>query len=162
MQLTQKETSFLQDLKQQEQTCVEKYNKSAAEANDGQLKALFTQIGQIEQNHLDTINQIMGGTVPTMQSEGGQQGSQGSQGSQGMQTFTPTYSAAFQDPNMQKDGYLCNDLLSTEKHVSSVYNTAIFEFKNTNVRDTLNHIQKEEQEHGQQIYNYMAQNGMYS
>jgi ferritin len=26
----------------------------------------------------------------------------------------------------------------------------------------LNHIQKEEQQHGEQIYNYMAQNGMYN
>lgn len=57
---------------------------------------------------------------------------------------------------------LCTDLLSTEKHVSSVYNICVFEFRDTNIRDTLNHIQKEEQQHGEQIYNYMSQNGMYN
>ena len=30
-----------------------------------------------------------------------------------------------------------------------------------NVRQVLNHIQKEEQEHGEKIYNYMASHGMY-
>ena len=153
MQLTQKETSFLKDLKEQEQTCVEKYSKYAAEAHDGQLKGLFTQIGQVEQQHLDTINQIMGGTVPAMQSGGNKQA---------QLNFTPTYNTASSDPNKQRDSYLCTDLLSTEKHVSSVYNTAIFEFKDTNTRNVLNHIQKEEQQHGEQIYNYMAQNGMYN
>jgi spore coat protein CotF len=149
--LTQKETSLLKDLKEQEQVCVEKYNKYAQEAHDGQLKGLFTQIGQIERQHLDTIGQIMGGTVPSMPSGGKQTRLQ----------FTPVYNAATADPNKQKDGYLCMDLLSTEKHVSSVYDTAIFEFRDTNIRATLNHIQKEEQQHGEQIYNYMAQNGMY-
>jgi spore coat protein CotF len=153
MQLTQKETSFLKDLKEQEQTCVEKYNKYSAEACDGQLKGLFTQIGQTEQQHLDTINQIMGGTVPAMQSGGNKQPPL---------NFTPVYNAAAPNQNKQKDSYLCTDLLSTEKHVSSVYNTAVFEFKDTNIRNILNHIQKEEQQHGEQIYNYMAQNGMYN
>lgn len=95
----------------------------------------------------------MGGTVPAMQSGGN---------NQAQLNFTPTYNTASSDPNKQRDSYLCTDLLSTEKHVSSVYNTAIFEFKDTNTRNVLNHIQKEEQQHGEQIYNYMAQNGMYN
>lgn len=153
MQLTQKETSLLKDLKEQEQICVEKYNKYSTEASDGQLKNLFAQIGQTEKQHLDTINQIMSGAVPTMQSGGNQQK---------QLNFTPAYNTAGSSQNKQKDSYLCTDLLSTEKHVSSVYNTCIFEFKDTNIRDILNHIQKEEQQHGEQIYNYMAQNGMYN
>lgn len=153
MQLTQKETSLLKDLKEQEQICVDKYNKYSADACDGQLKNLFTQIGQTEQQHLDTINQIISGTVPAMQSGGN---------NQAQQSFTPVYNTASANPNKQKDNFLCTDSLSTEKHVSSVYNTSIFEFKDSNTRNILNHIQKEEQQHGEQIYNYMAQNGMYS
>lgn len=153
MQLTQKETSLLKDLKDQEQICVEKYSKYSTDANDGQLKNLFTQIGQAEKQHLDTLNQIMGGTVPTMQSGGSQQK---------QLSFTPTYKSGDTNPNKQNDSYLCTDLLSTEKHVSSTYNTCVFEFRETNIRDVLNHIQKEEQQHGEQIYNYMAQNGMYN
>ncbi len=153
MQLAQKETLFLKDLKEQEQICIEKYNKYSTDACDGQLKNLFTQIGQMEQQHLNTINQIMSGTVPAMQSGGDKQT---------QQNFTSNYNMTSSNPNKQKDSYLCTDLLSTEKHVSSVYNTCIFEFKDTNIRNTLNHIQKEEQQHGEQIYNYMAQNGMYN
>jgi len=152
MELTQKETSLLKDMKEQEQICVEKYNKYASDACDGQLKNLFTQLGQTEQQHLNTITQIMSGTVPAMQSGDSQQ----------QQNTMPTYTASSSDQNKQKDGYLCNDALSTEKHVSSVYNTGIFEFKDPNIRNILNHIQKEEQQHGEKIYNYMAQNGMYN
>ncbi|WP_338659685.1 spore coat protein [Paraclostridium sordellii] len=46
--------------------------------------------------------------------------------------------------------------------ISSTYNTAIFEFKNKEIRQVLNHIQKEEQEHGEKIYNYMNQHNMYN
>ncbi len=41
MILSQKETMLLQDLKTQEQLCVDKYNKYANQACDGQLKQLF-------------------------------------------------------------------------------------------------------------------------
>ena len=45
-------------------------------------------------------------------------------------------------------------MLMTEKHVSSTYNTAIL---NSPIkgRDILNHIQKEEQQHGEAIFKYM-------
>ncbi|ARE89310.1 Coat F domain protein [Clostridium formicaceticum] len=49
----------------------------------------------------------------------------------------------------------------TEKYVSATYNTAIFEFTNTNVRQILDHIQKEKQQHGEDIFNYMQSHGMY-
>jgi spore coat protein CotF len=62
----------------------------------------------------------------------------------------------------QADAMLCSDMLMTEKYVSGAYDTAIFEFADTNVRQALNHIQKEEQEHGEGIFNYMSSNGMYN
>ena len=61
-----------------------------------------------------------------------------------------------------KDAFLCKDALAMEKHVSSIYDTSIFEFSSPVLRDTLNHIQKEEQNHGEQIYQYMSKNGMYN
>ena len=61
----------------------------------------------------------------------------------------------------QGDEVLCRDLLMTEKYVSGAYNTAIFEFSDTNARQTLNHIQKEEQQHGEGIMNYMKKKGIY-
>jgi spore coat protein CotF len=56
---------------------------------------------------------------------------------------------------------MCTDMLMTEKYVSGAYDTAIFEFKDTGVRDVLNHIQKEEQKHGEAIYKYMESKGLY-
>jgi len=153
MQLTQKETSLLKDLKEQEQLCVDKYNEYSSKACDQQLKNLFSEIGKTENQHLNTINQIMDGTVPIMQSGGGKQK---------QITFSQTYGTSDNSTNKKNDCYLCTDTLSSEKHVSSTYNTGVFEFRDTNIRNTLNHIQKEEQEHGEQIYNYMAQNGMYN
>ena len=57
---------------------------------------------------------------------------------------------------------MCSDLLMTEKYVSGTYDTTIFEFRDTNVRDVLNHIQKEEQKHGEAIFQYMESKGMYN
>ena len=60
-----------------------------------------------------------------------------------------------------QDADLCTDMLMTEKYVSDTYDTAVFEFKDTNARQILNHIQKEEQQHGEGIFNYMQKKGMY-
>lgn len=150
MQLTQKEKDLLKDLKGQEKLCVEKYTKYASSALDPQLKELFTSIANIEQQHLNTISQIESGNVPSSSS------------SQSVSTnFSSTYGMG-DTPDKQADCYLCSDLLADEKHVSSLYNTCVFEFKDTTIRDTLNHIQKEEQQHGKMIYDYMSVNNMYS
>lgn len=153
MTLNQKETALLQDLKSHEQLCVDKYEKYFYYALDGQLKALFSKIGVTEQQHLDAINQILNGTVPQVENN--------SSGNQHKTPVQANYSPECIEVNKIKDKYLCSDVLATEKHVSSVYDTSIFEFRDENIRNVLNHIQKEEQEHGAQIFNYMSQNGMY-
>lgn len=170
MMLSQKETMLLNDLKAEEKLCIEKYNKYASQAQDQQLKTLFSSLGQQEQQHYDTINQILSGTVPNTNSSSQKPNFQQSVNSQ--QSSNAQQSSNSQQGSMQSqagsqgqqvnDQYLCSDVLSTEKHVSSVYDTCIFEFKDQNVRDALNHIQKEEQEHGKQVYDYMSQHGMYN
>lgn len=150
MQLTQKEDGLLADLKAQEKLCVDKYTKHASCAVDAQLKNLFSQIAQSEQHHLDILNQISSGTAP-----------QPSGGSQSQPSFTAAYTTA-QTPDKQNDQYLCSDLLAMEKHASHEYDTSIFEFKDEAIRNTLNHIQKEEQNHGKAIYDYMQTNSMYA
>jgi spore coat protein CotF len=50
----------------------------------------------------------------------------------------------------------------TEKYVSGTYDTAIFEFTDSNIRQILNHIQKEEQQHGEGIFQYMQSHGLYN
>ena len=151
MPLTKKENSLLQDLKAEEQLCVEKYQKYANEACDEKLKNLFTQIGKTEQTHLETVQQILSGTVPPLPAAGKKPAKQAQ----------PDYKSKASKQEKQQDAYLCSDTLGTEKHVSAVYDTSIFEFAQPQIRDMLNHIQAEEQHHGQQIYEYMAQNNMY-
>lgn len=160
MVLSQKENMLLEDLKSQEKLCVEKYNQYASDACDGQLKNLFSQIGQTEQGHLNTIEQIISGTVPSMNSGSNSSNTSSSSGQQTSSTQSSSSSSS-NSTNQQRDQFLCSDILSTEKHVSSTYNTCIFEFKDDQVRNTLNHIQKEEQEHGKKIYDYMSSHGMY-
>ena len=152
MTLTQKETTLLSDLKSQEQICIEKYGKYSEAAHDPELKSLFTQLKGNEQKHLDTINQILGGTEVKMPE------ASPSAESAKLQCKMSSVSAE----QKQNDAYLCRDALSMEKHVSGVYNTGIFEFSSPTLRDTLAHIQKEEQNHGEMLYNYLSCNNMYS
>ncbi|MDD2496099.1 MAG: spore coat protein [Tissierellia bacterium] len=175
LNLSTKERYLLEDQKSHEQLCIDKYNSYANMTSCSQLKNLCKSIAQIEQQHLNTINQILNGQVPSMNSQ--QQGQQ-SQQQQGQQQMSSQQQMNFQSSqgsqqqmssqssNSQQfpksDQEICSDLLMTEKYVSGLYNTSIFEFKNTQVRDALNHIQKEEQEHGDQIYKYMENKGMYS
>ncbi len=152
MTLTQKETALLTELKSQEQLCIEKYKKYAEAACDPELSALFQKIRTAEESHLKTITDILGGTEVSMPSE------------------SPSASAAKLVCKMsscsadekQNDAYLCRDALAMEKHVSSVYDTSVFEFSSPVLRDTLAHIQKEEQNHGEMLYNYLDCNNMYS
>lgn len=154
MKLTQKESMLLQDLKTSEEICIEKYNEYAKKAEDQALADLFLTIKAKEEEHLKTINSLIGGTVPMM--GGGQQGQQNGQGS-GSQ---PGDGQATKQSTSKTDEYLLKDALDTEKHISSVYDTCIFEFTDAGARQALNHIQKEEQEHGQMLYDYMAAHGM--
>jgi len=166
MQLTQKERSLLEDAKKHEELCIQKYNSYGQQAGDPQLKQLFHQYQGQEQNHYSTVDQILQGQQP---SSGAGQGSQ--QGGQSMQAqayeqpqgaqMSQDQSAGYTGLSNQADTVLCTDMLMTEKHVSGAYDTAIFEQTNPNVRQALQHIQKEEQKHGEGIFNYMEQHGMY-
>lgn len=152
MQLSQKEKDLLKDMKDTEKLCIEKYTKGAENAHDPQLKQLCIHIAQIEQGHLDTLTKIENGQTPTSSSGGSQ--------SQQKPTFTECYGAADTEEKKQ-DSYIAQDLLTTEKHASHLYDTCVFEFKDDNIRQQINHIQKEEQEHGKQLYDYMQKNSMY-
>ncbi|HWR43730.1 spore coat protein [Sporomusa sp.] len=160
LQLTQKETQLLEDQKTHEKVCIEKYQQYASQASDPQLKQLFQSFAQQEQQHLNTITSIMNGQVPTMNQ--GQQAQQSSQSQSNQATNLTSQSSPSSATASNADAMICNDMLMTEKYVSNAYDTAIFEFKDTNVRQALNHIQKEEQKHGEGIFNYLSSKGMYN
>ena len=151
MTLTPKESSLLKDMIGEEQLCVTKYQKYAGEAKAPELKNLLSGIATTEQEHLRTLNQMQSGTV----------------GAAPAQIPAPDKSdcraAQYASPaDKDADAFLCKDLLATEKHASALYNTCVFEFTNPDARKMLNHIQAEEQQHGDMLYCYMNANIMYN
>lgn len=152
MTLTQKETGILTELKSQEQLCIDKYRKYESEACDPALKNVFSHLRQAEENHLMTVSKLLSGEEVTMPPES-------------PKASTEKYSgktSSCDSTAKENDALLCKDMLAMEKHVSSVYDTGIFEFCSPVVRDTLAHIQKEEQNHGEMLYSYLAANNMYN
>ena len=152
MTLTQKETTLLSDLKAPEDLCIKKYGTYSEMAHDPELKTLFTNLMNNEQKHLDTINKILGGEEVSMPAAS----------PSAVEAKVQCKMSTCPEDEKQQDAYLCKDALSMEKHVSSVYNTGVFEFTSPVLRDTLAHIQKEEQNHGEMLYNYLSCNNMYS
>lgn len=138
---------LLEDQKKHEQVCIQKYRSYAGQTQSPELKQLFEHHASHEEQHLNTVNQLLNGQIPNVsQQSGGQQQQINQQAG----------------PGNQMDAYFCNDLLATEKYISGTYDTAIFEFTNPQVRQILNHIQKEEQKHGEDIFLYMHNHGMYN
>ena len=163
LKLTNKETSLLKDQQNHEKICVQKYQTYASQASDPALKQLLSNYAQQEQQHLNSINQMLNGQIPTMTASSSQSIQQNNM--QSSMTSTASSSAmpsAQTTNNNENDSALCNDMLMTEKFVSGAYDTAIFECADSNVRQALNHIQKEEQKHGEGIFQYMQSKGMYN
>lgn len=140
---------FLEDGKIQEEVCVEKYTSYSKQAQDPQLKQLFTKHADEEQHHYDIINQLLQGQQPNLTHN---------QQAQKPLTQSTTQGAV----NNQHDKMLCTDLLSTEKYVSGTYDIDVFESANLTVRQAMQHIQQDEQKHGQDLFNYMNSHGMYN
>ena len=149
--LTQKERLLLEDQKSHEEICIEKYSNYANLANDVQLKQICKANETSEKSHLNSINQLLNGQIPQTNQQ-----QQNNQNAQNNWSNAPATGLNINDQD------ICTDLLMTEKYVSGTYDTAIFEFQNTNVRDVLNHIQKEEQKHGEAIFQFMQNKGMYN
>lgn len=156
--LSEKERVLLDDQKKHEQICIEKYTNYANQAKETQLKQIFNANCQSERTHLDSINQLLSGTIPQMNQ---QQNQSSAQPVANQCSTTNTNNTQSSGVNLS-DADMCTDLLMTEKYVSGTYDTTIFEFRDTNVRDVLNHIEKEEQKHGEAIFQYMEINGMYN
>lgn len=149
MAWTKKEQNFLKDLQSEEKLCVEKYQRAAENACDRTLTSLFNEIEKAEKHHYDVVTEMLSGTVPAQKA---QQPSQ----KKDPHALKSTANRA----EKQRDAYLLNDLLSTEKYIAGVYNTSVFEFTDPAARNVLAEIQRQEQEHGKSISEYMQANNM--
>lgn len=151
MLLTQKEESLIKDLQDQEKLCIDKYNYYAEAAKDPELKNLFNRLKTNEQDHFKALSQILDNETNNISYE-----------RLNAAQYTPqaTYDETSNINDKEHDKFLCTDCIATEKYVSSAYNNDLFQFASTNVREALNHIQTDEQNHAEMIYKYKSINGM--
>ena len=173
IQLNQKEQQYLQDAKKHEELCVAKYSNYAQDTNDQNLKQLFGWATQVEQSHLDSINQLLQGQIPAnlsqgqQQQQGQQQNSLASIQSQiGLGQINSSQMAAQGATNNNQTGMLnnqtvCEDMLTIEKQASALYENALLETTNDQLRQAIRHIQKEEEDNAFAISQYMQQQGWY-
>lgn len=151
MVLKEKEKTAIQDLQTQEQTCINKYGKYSDEAKDPVLKKLFKTLQQKEQQHFDSLQQVLDGSVPSCNcndSDG--------------KDYEPeiTYGPMADSEDKKSDCFLVTDCIATEKLVSSEYNMDVFVFADAALRKLLADIQIEEQNHALMLYKYKTANAM--
>lgn len=151
MILSEREKTVIQDLQTQEQSCVTKYAKYAAQAKDPELRNLFEDLKQKEQNHYDSLTKVLSGNVPSVDcndSDG--------------KDYQPSacYDSMTNPQDKQDDSFLATDCIGTEKMVSGEYNSNVFNFGDPDVRKLLADIQVEEQNHAEMLYKYKQVNGM--
>ena len=151
MMLKEKEMTAIQDLQTQEKTCIEKYHRYQEEAKDPVLKDLFSTLEQQEQQHYDSLGQVLNGTVPSCDCND-------CHGAE----YAPsaTYQMADSSEDKKNDCFLATDCIGTEKMVSSEYNSNVFIFAEPPVRKLLADIQIEEQNHAEMLYKYKMANNM--
>lgn len=149
MKLTQKETQLVTELKTQEQLCVQKYEFYASQANDPALKDLFKTISEHEQMHSDMLDSLLQGTVPTVKVKGPM-----------AEGYSPKESRGINAEGKAFDKFLCTDIIATEKYVATAYNDDLFYFASTDVRNVLNAIMTDEQNHAEMIWKYKVANKM--
>ena len=143
MPLSNKERLLIEDNLNAEYLCIRKYRQYAAMASDPKLKQTFADLASKEEQHANTLKGIL------------------SQNGISSQNIFESYVQPQGDlANMSQsigitDAQMLNDTLTTEKHVSSSYNTAVLETIDPNIRKQLQHIQKEEQDHAQTLFNEM-------
>lgn len=151
MVLKEKEKTAIQDLQTQEQTCIQKYGKYSTQAKDPVLKDLFKTLQQKEQQHYDSLQQVLDGQVPSCNCND----------SDGKE-YDPkaTYDTMTNSEDKKSDSFLVTDCIATEKLVSSEYNMDVFVFADAALRKLLADIQIEEQNHALMLYKYKTANGM--
>ncbi len=154
MVLSEKERTVIEDLKTQEQACIDKYTKYSEQAKDPVLRDLFSDIAKQEQKHFDELNQVIEGKVPCSSCD--------DSFAKTAAEYEPkaTYDSLTNSEDKKADNYLATDAIGTEKLVSGEYNSDVFCFANSAIRKLLAKIQVEEQEHAEMIWKYKTANGM--
>ena len=149
MKLNQKEAQLITELKNQEQLCIQKYDFYAEQAKDPELKKLFKTILGHEQQHYELLDSLSNGTVPQLNNR-----------KPAAVDYQPKASHSGNQKDKDFDKFLCTDIITTEKYVATDYNNDLFYFASTDVRNVLNAIMTDEQNHAEMIRKYKVANKM--
>ncbi|MBE6023727.1 MAG: ferritin-like domain-containing protein [Cellulosilyticum sp.] len=151
MSLNQKEESLIKDLQEQEKLCIQKYTRYEQQAHDVELKNLFDTLRENEINHYEALEALKNNETEKPEIN-----------HLDAANYCPksTYTKEMNNREKEDDAYFCTDSIATEKFISTSYNNDLFQFASTEVRDTLNQIQTDEQNHAEMIYKYKTANGM--
>lgn len=148
-QLTQKERSLLQDQMSHEEICIKKYSGYASLTKSQELRNLFNELAQEEQNHYDTLSRYLG-NQGAMQQMGPKKQDYRARADFETASFdnqTHQWSAYGQEPRQAQqsqqgqlgqrgqtgttdEAAICQDMLMTEKYISGAYDTTVFESVN--------------------------------
>lgn len=149
--LTEKEKYILNDLKSQEELCIQKYEFYEQMAYDPELKQLFKKIKKTEQKHLNSLDSVLNGEIPMADVN-----------DYTAQNYKPQqdYHQNSLQEEKAHDSFLATDAIAMEKYVSSAYNFDLFQFGNNKLRKLLADIEVEEQNHAEMLYRYKVANQM--
>jgi rubrerythrin len=135
----------------------ETYRYQGQSNNSGRLNANTTSsstLGNLGNDNSQWQDSGRGAFTINSLNRAGQASNQG-------QSTQQTQSIPQARQGVQNEQAMLNDMLMTEKYISGAYDTAIFESANQQVRQALRQIQEDEQKHGERLFNYMQQKGMY-
>lgn len=156
--LTQREKLMLKDALQHEKICIAKYGGYARGLQDQELAQMFDTLQKQEEKHAQTISSLLGEPMAGGQSQAGAQ-SKMEVGQIGAGAGQMNMAQAITGLSDQQT---LEDMLMTEKYVADNYNMTVLESASPQVRQALQHIQKEEQQHAEQIFNAMDERGWYN
>ena len=129
-------------------------NQQGSMGQGGSINQILQQMG-----NQGSQQQKQGGSTSGTQQQGG--GGKGQSYSGSMMQGATASQTQYTGQGTLSDEQMCNDLLTTEKAISDMYDHAVFESTNQQLRQALSHIQKEEQDHAFALFQYMQQKGWY-
>ena len=149
--LTEKERYIIEDLKSQEELCIQKYAFYENMAYDPELKKLFNNLKKKEQEHYQSLANVLNGEVASADIN-----------DYAAKNYRPQANYHQQSSQEEKDhdSFLCTDAITMEKYVSGAYNFDLFQFGNSKLRKLLADIEVEEQNHAEMLYKYKKANTM--
>lgn len=161
--LTNKERFLLEGEKYQQQLAIDKYNNFSLQAADPILKTIFSNLSEIEENHLNMVNEMLQGRIPQINT----------QNLHPYYTNTSSLSNEYLNignmtitsmDNSFDDGdkIICFDALTTEELLHSTYSASSLEFEESEYKNILSKIIDDKKNSLQYLNDYMTKKGMYN